>query len=110
MDIATQIIFDTVEESGGQTLVLSYRSGGVTTNTGTLCDTEGIDTFFYMLSSTVPTVTTGDIAYNTNNLTSPFNGGNKYYNVEFSTAPSGDSYIVQIDSSGVMTVIDFCGT
>lgn len=110
MDILKKIVFATVEESGGETLTLSYRSGGVITNTGTLCTTENIDTFFYMLSSTPPTVTTGDIAYNTNNQTSPFNGGNKYYNVEFSTAMSGDSYIVQIDSSGVMTVIDFCGT
>ncbi len=110
MKIIKKISFATEEEvggGGGETLQLSYRSTpGLSVNTGTLCSTEITDFAFYMYSSTQPIVTTGDVAYNTNNLTSPFNGANKFYKVVF--AISTEEFIVQIDASGVMTVQEAC--
>jgi len=111
MRIVKKILFATEEEAGGggETLQLSYRSDpGLTVDTGTLCATEIIDEAFYIYSSTQPTVTTGDIAYNTNNLTSPLNGANKFFKVAFATATETDNFIVQIDASGVMTVQETC--
>jgi len=110
MRIVKKIMFATEEEiggGGGETLQLSYRSTpGLSVDTGTLCATEIVDFAFYMYSATQPTVTTGDIAYNTNNLTSPFNGDNKFYKVMFAIGVT--EFIVQINSSGVMTVQETC--
>jgi hypothetical protein len=110
MNINKKIQFATEEEDAGTgVLALSYRSNpGSSTDTGTLCADENTDFTFYMFSSTEPTVTTGDIAYNTNNLTSPFNGENKFYKVTFATGTEADNFIVQINGVGVMTVIETC--
>ena len=111
MQILKKIAFSTSEEpSGGEALSLSYRSSGATINTGNLCISETPDVAFYIYSTTKPVVTTGDIAYNTNNLSSPYNGANKYFNIAYADFIADDTYLVQIDSVGVMTVIDYCGT
>ena len=109
MQILKKIAFSSVEESGGgPTLLLSYRSTGVVINTGTLCVSETADNAFYLFSASFPAVITGDIAYNTNNLSSPYNGANKYFKVYYSILPDTDSFIVQINPSGVITVITDC--
>lgn len=111
MQIIKRIAFSSVEESGGgHSLSLSYRSDGATINTGNLCISETPDNPFYIYSSTFPIVTTGDIAYSTNNLSTPYNGANKYFNVAYAIFAPDDTYIVQINSAGVMTVIDYCGS
>ena len=110
MQILKKIAFSSVDEesTSTKTLFLSYRSAGVITNTGTLCASETANIPFYIYSSTRPVVSSLDVAYNTNNLSSPFNGGNKYYKVAFSDFV-GDTYLVQIDGFGLITVIEYCG-
>lgn len=109
MQIAKKIRLMTEDDAGGGSgiLSLSERSAGVVSNTGTLCSTETPNVAFYIFSSTKPIVTSGDMAYNTNNLSSPYNGASKYFNVAFGGF-AGDTYIVQIDSFGEMTVIESC--
>lgn len=107
MKIIKKIAFATEEETSSSSLYPSNRSTGVGVDTGTLCITETAFISFYIFTSSYPSVVNGDIAYNTNNLTSPFNGGNQYYKVSFVLSPDYEA-IVQIDSSGVMTLQETC--
>lgn len=109
MQILKKIAFASVEENGsGESIIASLRSTGATINTGNLCSTETLTNTFYILSSTDPIITTGDIAYNTNNLSSPFNGADKFYKMTFSYSAGVNDFVGQIDSSGVITVLTAC--
>jgi hypothetical protein len=104
MDISKKIAFAT-EDDETTTVISGLRSDpGVSVDTGTLCGTEIANTTCYIYSETTPIVSSGDIVYNTNNQTSPFNGGSDYYKLN----NGANSYIVTIDAVGVVAVIDLC--
>ena len=89
-------------------LTLSYRSTGSTVDTGTLCNTENPNIQFY-LSNAGCIISSGTIAYNTNNVLDIFDGGDKYYAVYVSVCDNNSyTYICQINSAGVLNVVDLC--
>jgi hypothetical protein len=95
---------------GGGEFVSAYRSSGSVTNTGTLCDTEDPDTPFFIVGASGCIISSGDYAYDTENIFDPFNGGDKFYKVYVTICDSEtDSYICQIDFSGRIEVISECG-
>ena len=103
--------FDPEEVCGdGGEFISAYRSSGSVTNTGTLCDTEDPDTPFFIVGASGCIISSGDYAYDTENIFDPFNGGDKFYKVYVTICDSEtDSYICQIDFSGRIEVISECG-
>jgi len=64
---------------------------------------------FYILGNGTCTIETGDTAYNTDNLLDPLNGLDNYYLVYKMICTSEfDTYILQINSVGYITVIGLC--
>jgi hypothetical protein len=90
------------------TLTLAYRNSvGASSYSETICDLE-IDPSFYISTSTSPTISTGDIAFNTTTPLDYFNGGNKYYKAYIAIGTEYDVYICQIGSTGYITVLFNC--
>jgi len=89
-------------------LTLSYRSDGTST-TVDICNLETPDVEFYILGNAGCVIETGNIACNTDNLSNPFDGGDLYYLAYVAICdPLTDTYIIQINSVGYITVIDVC--
>lgn len=90
-------------------LFLAYRSAGSPTNTGTLCSTEIPETSFYLSNSSCIIAPSGTMAYNTDNILDPFDGGNEYYTIYVSTCDNTTyTYLVQISGLGAVTVVEQC--
>lgn len=90
-------------------LTLAYRSTGSPTNTGTLCSTDIPEIAFYLSSSSCIIAPSGTMAYNTNNILNPFDGGNEYYTIYVAICVSTtDTYLVQISGLGAVTVVEQC--
>lgn len=93
------------EDDTTQDVVEIFRSEpGLVTNPGTMCSTETADVSCYLYSTTLPIISSGDIIYNTNNQTSPFDGGNQYYKITNGV----NTYIVFVNDLGVLNVEDVC--
>lgn len=104
MNIAKKILFAT-EEDTTSTVISCLRSDpGVSIDSGTLCTTENANFECFLFSTTTPIVSSGDIVYNTNNQTSPFDGENKYYKLDNGT----NTYVVLINNVGELNVVDIC--
>jgi hypothetical protein len=89
-------------------LTLSYRSDG-TSVLPDICTLESPDVEFYILGNLGCVIETGNIACNTDDLSDPFNGGDLYYLAYVGICVSTtDTYIIQINSVGYITVIDVC--
>jgi hypothetical protein len=89
-------------------LTLSYRSDGTSTSVN-ICTLESPDVEFYILGNAGCVIETGNIACNTDNLSDPFDGGDLYYIAYISICDAlTDTYIIQINSVGYITVIDVC--
>lgn len=90
-------------------LMLAYRSDGIVTNTGTLCETLSSDIEFYISGNDTCVISTGNIAYNTNDSLDTFDGLDKFYSIYVAICESTtDSYIVQIATDGGITVVEIC--
>jgi hypothetical protein len=90
-------------------LMLAYRSDGSVTNTGTLCETLTLDNDFYISGNDVCIISTGNIAYNTNDSLDTFDGEDKFYLIAVAICEiTTDTYITQINSVGYITVIGVC--
>jgi len=89
-------------------LTFSYRSDG-TSVLPDICTLESPDNVFYILGNGTCVIETGDTAYNTDSLLDPFDGGDLYYLAYVGICDSlTDTYIVQINSVGYITVINIC--
>ena len=89
-------------------LDLAIRSDGTSTSVD-ICNLEVLDTNFYILGSAGCVIETGNIACNTDDLSDPFDGGDLYYIAYISICDElTDTYIIQINSVGYITVIDVC--
>jgi hypothetical protein len=88
-------------------LQLAYRTAG--SNEGEYsCEDVPFDNF-YIYGNSGCTISTGNIACNTNNILDTFDGENKYYLVYIGICPiEFNTYVVQIDSVGYITYIDIC--
>jgi hypothetical protein len=92
----------------GVGLDMAIRSDGTSTSVD-ICDLEVLDTNFYILGNAGCVIETGNIAYNTDSLLDPFDGGDLYYIAYVAICESTtDTYIIQINSVGYITVIDVC--
>lgn len=89
-------------------LDMAIRSDGTSTSVD-ICDLEVLDTNFYILGNAGCVIETGNIACNTDDLSDPFDGGDLYYIAYISICDElTDTYIIQINSVGYITVIDVC--
>ena len=89
-------------------LDLAYRSDGTSTSVD-ICNLEIIDTNFYILGNGTCVIENGDTAYNTDSLLDLFDGGDLYYIAYVAICDAlTDTYIVQINSVGYITVIGIC--
>jgi hypothetical protein len=89
-------------------LELAYRSDGTSTSVD-ICDLETSDNEFYILGNVGCVIDTGSTAYNTNSALDIFDGGDLYYIIYVAICESTtDTYIVQINSVGYITVIGIC--
>ena len=89
-------------------LSLAYRNNtGDSTYSESLCSQTTTESF-YISSNTSPVITTGDRAYNTEDYTDHFIGGNKYYKMYFAIGTSSDNYICQVDNNGYITQMFNC--
>jgi len=89
-------------------LDLAYRSDGTSTSVD-ICDLETPDNAFYILGNVGCVIDTGNTAYNTNSVLDPFDGGDLYYLVYVAICDElTDTYIVQINSVGYITLIGIC--
>ena len=104
MKIIKKIAFATEEETVNPVIEAFRSDPGVAINTGTLCTTETPDVLCYLYSTTFPIISSGDIIYNTNNQTSPFNGGGLYYKMTNGT----NNYVGTISALGVIAIEDIC--
>jgi hypothetical protein len=87
---------------------LAIRSDGTST-TVDICDLEILDTNFYILGNVGCVIETGNTAYNTASVLDPFDGGDLYYIAYLAICESTtDTYIIQINSEGIITYIDIC--
>jgi hypothetical protein len=91
----------------GVGLDMALRTAG--SNAGEYsCEDVPFDNF-YILGNGTCVIETGDTAYNTDSLLDPFDGGNLYYLIYVIICDSlTDTYIVQINSVGYITVIGLC--
>jgi hypothetical protein len=88
-------------------LRLGLRSEDGLPNTTGVC-AEEITVDVYILTSTAPVISTGDVACNTNNIADRFIGGNLYYKVQELSGTETEVYICQINDEGIITVDSAC--
>lgn len=89
-------------------LTLSYRDpSGSSSYSETICDLEPTEPF-YISTLTSPTISTGDIAFNSTTALDYFNGANKYYKAYISSGTESDVYICRISDVGYITVLFNC--
>jgi hypothetical protein len=92
----------------GVGLDMALRSDGTSTSVD-ICNLEIIDTNFYILGNGTCVIENGDTAYNTDSLLDLFDGGDLYYIAYVAICDAlTDTYIVQINSVGYITVIGIC--
>lgn len=95
-------------DCGGIELDFAYRSNG-TIILEDICDIETPDVEFFIYGNSVCVIDNENIACNSNNILDTFDGQDKYYIAYVGICDSlTDTYILQIDSEGVITVIDIC--
>jgi len=104
MNVSKKIVFATEDETVSPVFSALRSEFGLSIDPGTICSTELADFDCWIYSPTHPILASGDIVYNTNNQTSPFDGENKYFKLSNGT----NSYVVLIDNSGVVSVSDLC--
>jgi hypothetical protein len=91
----------------GVGLDLAYRTTGANEGEYSCEDVPFVN--FYILGNGTCVIETGDTAYNTDSLLDPFDGLDKYYLVYVAICDVLiDTYIVQINSVGYITVIGIC--
>jgi hypothetical protein len=88
-------------------LDLAYRTTGANEGEYSCEDVPFVN--FYIYGNAGCVIETGNVACNTNNILDTFDGLNKYYLVYLAICTvEFDTYILQIDSEGIITVIDIC--
>jgi hypothetical protein len=88
-------------------LAFAFRSEpGEVTNTGVMCETTYLMEGFYISGNNSCIIETGNIACNTDDITDRFDGENKFFKMYVAICDTDFySYICQVDSNGVITVI-----
>lgn len=89
-------------------LALAYRNDvGDASYSESLCSQTTTESF-YIAGSTSPAISTGDMAFNSEDYTDPFDGSNRYYKMYFASGTEFDNYICQVDENGYITVMFNC--